>query len=132
MAMVIILTPSVPPVYRAIIAIPNAAVFNVMACKVYRMVKLGAIKDQTFSSVTSSHNAPIQFAPIPPRSGSAKRGVVNPDDTLNLSTMRMTQATSDVSQMTTDMLGMDIDVESSIGSRGNLATDHDVKEHNIV
>ena len=40
---VVLFTPSISPVYRAIVTAPNLAVYNVMACRVYRKVKLGAI-----------------------------------------------------------------------------------------
>ncbi|KAI0077951.1 hypothetical protein K474DRAFT_1570555, partial [Panus rudis PR-1116 ss-1] len=42
-AMVVILTPSVPPVFRAMFSIPNVALQNAMACRVYRLIKLGLI-----------------------------------------------------------------------------------------
>ncbi|THH31593.1 hypothetical protein EUX98_g2588 [Antrodiella citrinella] len=45
-AAVVILTPSVPPVLRAMFSIPNVALQNVMACRVYRQLKLGLIREQ--------------------------------------------------------------------------------------
>ena len=53
-AMVLILTPSVPPVLRAMFAIPNAALQNAMACRVYRQLKLGLIREDDSSLMRSS------------------------------------------------------------------------------
>lgn len=49
--MAMILSPSIPPVYRAMFTIPNVAIENAMACKVFRDIKLGIIQTQgTFST----------------------------------------------------------------------------------
>ncbi|THH31273.1 hypothetical protein EUX98_g2912 [Antrodiella citrinella] len=63
-AMVLILTPSVPPVLRAMFAIPNAALQNTMACRVYRKLKLGLIKEDSpsLSQSTFSTTNRIRFA----------------------------------------------------------------------
>ena len=42
---VMILTPDIPAVYHTMLAIPKLALQNAMACRVYRAVKLGFIKD---------------------------------------------------------------------------------------
>ena len=42
-SMVVILTPSVPPIVRAMFTVPNVALQNTMACRVYRLLKLGII-----------------------------------------------------------------------------------------
>lgn len=42
--MVMILTPSVPPVYRAMFTIPSVAIENAMACKVFRDIRFGRIE----------------------------------------------------------------------------------------
>ncbi|CAL1702479.1 unnamed protein product [Somion occarium] len=52
--MVVILIPSVPSVFRALLAIPNIALQNSMACHVYRLLKLGHINDRP-SALISSH-----------------------------------------------------------------------------
>ena len=44
-SMVVILTPSVPPIIRAMFTVPNVALQNTMACRVYRLLKLGIIRD---------------------------------------------------------------------------------------
>jgi hypothetical protein len=36
---------SVPPVYQTMLSVPNLALENAMACRVYRAVKLGLIRD---------------------------------------------------------------------------------------
>lgn len=63
LAMVMILAPSVPPVYRAMFTIPSVAIENCMACKVYRDVKFGVIHaygsttlQQSSRSAVSSNN----------------------------------------------------------------------------
>lgn len=43
LTMIMILTPSVPPVYHAMFTIPNVAIENAMACKVFRDIKFGLI-----------------------------------------------------------------------------------------
>jgi len=53
-AAVVILTPSVPPVLRAMFSIPNVALQNAMACRVYRQLKIGLIKEQTSPVVFTS------------------------------------------------------------------------------
>ena len=40
-----LISPGVPVLYRPILSIPNLALENAMACRVYRAVKLGLIKD---------------------------------------------------------------------------------------
>jgi len=45
-----VLSPSIPPVYRAMFSVPNIALENSMACRVFRAVKLGLIKDVQGSS----------------------------------------------------------------------------------
>lgn len=53
-AAVLILMPGVPPVLRAMFAIPNTALQNAMACRVYRQIKLGLIKEDETSLARSS------------------------------------------------------------------------------
>jgi len=67
-AMAVILSPSVPPVLRATLVVPNIALSNVMACRVFRHVKLGLIKDiYTLTTETASTAASLslQFNPDP-------------------------------------------------------------------
>lgn len=40
-----VLSPSVPPVFHAMFSVPNIALESAMACRVFRAVKLGFIKD---------------------------------------------------------------------------------------
>ncbi|KAI0795911.1 hypothetical protein C8Q75DRAFT_352091 [Abortiporus biennis] len=66
-SMVAILTPSFPPVLRAMFTVPNIALQNAMACLVYRQVKLGVIREPSRAMTTtiSGHvAAPIQLVPI--------------------------------------------------------------------
>lgn len=58
--MVVILTPSVPPIIRAMFSIPNIALQNTMACRVYRLLKLGRISDdpESFTLRSNSINLP--------------------------------------------------------------------------
>lgn len=44
--MVIIFTPSVPPIIRAMFTMPNVALQNIMSCRVYRLLKLGYVRDE--------------------------------------------------------------------------------------
>ncbi|TCD65198.1 hypothetical protein EIP91_002984 [Steccherinum ochraceum] len=65
-AATIILIPSVPPVYRAMFSPPNVTIQNAMACRVYRQLKIGLIKDLSMTC-ESDNNAEgtIQFAVHP-------------------------------------------------------------------
>ncbi|KAI0795902.1 hypothetical protein C8Q75DRAFT_351708 [Abortiporus biennis] len=62
-AMVVILTPSVPPVLAAMFTIPNIALQNAMACRVFRQIKLGVLKNpaNTTGMPAKSITTPIQF-----------------------------------------------------------------------
>ncbi|KAH8082421.1 hypothetical protein BXZ70DRAFT_959054 [Cristinia sonorae] len=62
-AAVVILTASVPPVVRAMFSIPNIALQNVMACRVYRQLKIGIIREQpTAAALTSNLSGAMQFS----------------------------------------------------------------------
>ena len=64
-AMVVILTPSVPPVLRAMFSIPNVALQNAMACRVFRQLKLGLIRETpTMGMGSSTHHTGNLSAPI--------------------------------------------------------------------
>ena len=56
-SMVVILTPSVPPIIRAMFTVPNVALQNTMACRVYRLLKLGIIRDDTESLTLRSERS---------------------------------------------------------------------------
>lgn len=43
LTLVMILTPSVPPVYHAMFTVPNVALMNAMACLVFRNIRFGII-----------------------------------------------------------------------------------------
>ncbi|TCD66862.1 hypothetical protein EIP91_000816 [Steccherinum ochraceum] len=60
-AAIVILTPSVPPVLRAMFSIPNVALQNVMACRVYRQLKIGLIREQPQPVVLTSRGT-MQFS----------------------------------------------------------------------
>jgi hypothetical protein len=45
--MIMILLPSIPPVYRGFLSIPNVAFENSMACHVFRAVHFGIIRPTT-------------------------------------------------------------------------------------
>ena len=64
-AMVLILVPSVPPVLRAMFSIPNVALQNAMACRVFRQIKLGLLREQP-ATMAPAHSTPIAFVPISP------------------------------------------------------------------
>ncbi|KAH8078389.1 hypothetical protein BXZ70DRAFT_659522 [Cristinia sonorae] len=53
-AAVVILTASVPPILRAMFSIPNLALQNAMACRVYRQLKIGLIREQPNPVVLTS------------------------------------------------------------------------------
>ncbi|KAF8636084.1 hypothetical protein AX17_003790 [Amanita inopinata Kibby_2008] len=52
--LVMILVPSLPPVYHAMLTVPNVALMNSMACRVYRNIKFGTMLavPTTFRSTT--------------------------------------------------------------------------------
>lgn len=50
LGVVMILSPSLPPMYRAMFAIPNLAVLNSMACRVYRRIRFGLIQEVPMST----------------------------------------------------------------------------------
>lgn len=52
-AAIVILRPSVPPIIRAMFSIPNVALQNVMACRVYRQLKIGLIRESAPVILTS-------------------------------------------------------------------------------
>ncbi|KAJ3484788.1 hypothetical protein NLI96_g5397 [Meripilus lineatus] len=54
----IMISPSFSPIYHAIIFVPNIAISNIAACRVYRRVKLGMINDGSvgFYSETLGHH----------------------------------------------------------------------------
>ena len=56
-----LLAPNIPAVYHPMLFIPNIALENAMACRVYRAVKLGFIKrtqSTQFDISVRSHSAP--------------------------------------------------------------------------
>ncbi|KAI0072256.1 hypothetical protein K474DRAFT_1605455 [Panus rudis PR-1116 ss-1] len=61
-SMAVILAPSVPPVFRAMFAIPNFTLQNAMATRVFRMLKLGLLKDfSNGASTASASQGPSRF-----------------------------------------------------------------------
>lgn len=57
-----VLVPSFPPVYRAMLGVTNVALQNAMACRVFRQLKIGRIKDGsmagTLPTVTNGSSEP--------------------------------------------------------------------------
>jgi len=60
-AMAVILTPSAPLALRSTLSIPNLALQNSMACRVYRQLKLGLIHEPSNSG--PSNPTTVRFAP---------------------------------------------------------------------
>jgi hypothetical protein len=60
-----LVAPGVPAVYHATLAIPNLALENSMACRVFRAVKLGHIKDIQVVSLSGTNFRfnPVSFGP---------------------------------------------------------------------
>jgi len=56
---VMVLSSSVPPVFHALFSVPNIALESAMACRVFRDVKLGLIKDAHFT--TNGPSSSMQF-----------------------------------------------------------------------
>lgn len=52
----IILSPSISPVVRALAAIPNITIYNIMACRIHRKVKLG--------NITNGSRGPLFPSPV--------------------------------------------------------------------
>ena len=48
-----LVAPNMPAVYRTMLSVPNLGLENAMACRVYRAVKLGFIKDYRSARKTS-------------------------------------------------------------------------------
>ena len=65
--MAVILTPSVPPIIRAMFTVPNVMLTNAMACRVFRLLKLGVISDASngshpeFGGIISTRTSFLQF-----------------------------------------------------------------------
>ncbi|KAI0072615.1 hypothetical protein K474DRAFT_1678508 [Panus rudis PR-1116 ss-1] len=74
-SMAVILAPSVPPVFRAMFAIPNFSLQNAMACRVYRLLKLGLLNDRP-SGFTHSSSQPSRYISSSIRPGTYR---TNPD-----------------------------------------------------
>ena len=60
-SMAVILTPSIPPIIRAMFTVPNVALQNTMACRVYRLLKLGLIQDDTEPPTLQSNSFRIPY-----------------------------------------------------------------------
>ena len=46
-----LVSPDIPPIFHSILSVPNLALENAMACRVFRAVKLGFVKDYESSHV---------------------------------------------------------------------------------
>ncbi|KIY47768.1 hypothetical protein FISHEDRAFT_44690 [Fistulina hepatica ATCC 64428] len=63
--LVMVVSPSLPPMYRAMMTIPNIAILSSMACRVYRNIKFGALDESTIT---------ISNFSTPPRGMSTSHG----------------------------------------------------------
>ncbi|KAI0783198.1 hypothetical protein C8Q75DRAFT_726448 [Abortiporus biennis] len=61
-AMVANLAPWVPEVYRAMLTIPDVAIQNAMACRVYRQLKIGRITENATTADISTIQTTIRFS----------------------------------------------------------------------
>ena len=69
-----ILAPSFPPVLHAIFTVPNLALSNAMACRVYRQLKLGILIEKPLPRASQVSAAPIQLRqPIATLAGSSSQ-----------------------------------------------------------
>ena len=59
-----IVAPGLPPVYHAIMAIPNLALESSMACRVFRHVKLGFVKDVQYTSSSGTGSTTVRFGRV--------------------------------------------------------------------
>lgn len=59
--MAVIMAPSVPPILSGMFSIPNVALQNTMACRVYRLLKLGRISDDPESFTMGSGNVSLPW-----------------------------------------------------------------------
>lgn len=70
--MTLLLHPSLSKVYQGMFTVPSVALQNAMACRVYRLLKLGVISDiptnvpysSAFRSASQTHLSTIQFHAI--------------------------------------------------------------------
>lgn len=62
LTVVSILAPSFPPILHAMFTVPNIALTNAMACRVYRQVRLGLLLEKPLTQA-SQQSAPIQLIP---------------------------------------------------------------------
>ena len=88
----LLLSPSVPSVYQAILSVPNIALENAMACRVYRAVKLGVIKNPqytVFELSTRSHIADEWNRELASKQPTLDR---SPNVQINVDVMRTTDA----------------------------------------
>lgn len=58
-----VLSPTLPLVLHGAFYLPNAALINIMACRVFRQLRLGILNDTPFTQPTLQ-SAPIQFLPM--------------------------------------------------------------------
>ncbi|KAJ6620414.1 hypothetical protein B0H10DRAFT_1791708 [Mycena sp. CBHHK59/15] len=54
LTMIMLLDPAMPPVFHAMFAIPNVALENAMACRVFRALRLGFITDNESGEIPTS------------------------------------------------------------------------------
>lgn len=57
-----ILAPSFPPVLHAMFTVPNIALTNAMACRVFRQLRLGILMEKPLTQA-SQQSGPIQLLP---------------------------------------------------------------------
>lgn len=62
---VMVLAPHVPPVYHAMFTIPNVALMNSMACRVFRAIKFGTLKAKPTTTLTTKTSIPTKWQRYP-------------------------------------------------------------------
>ncbi|KAG2030857.1 hypothetical protein BDR03DRAFT_973922 [Suillus americanus] len=113
--MVMILVPTAPPVYHAFLSLPNIALENSMACRVFRAIHLGTIRFPSATSHGSSSSASVR---VPPgmRYENRSRHIIRPQlygdlrlTPLNISVTTEHSSLEDTSQKHTCMIGQGVD-----------------------
>lgn len=123
-----ILTPSVKPVYRAMFTIPNVAIENAMACKVYRDIKFGLIEPSgtsTFQRSTRPGGSASGFSSrYPPRP--APKNV----DSIDMGITVTTSTRTAVDKMSSNHLPVELDLVGGTRTSSTYERNEDAKLHN--
>ncbi|CAL1710763.1 unnamed protein product [Somion occarium] len=79
-AMVLLLTPSLSLVYQGMFTVPNVALQNAMACRVYRLLKLGIIQENPHAPIHSNSGNQPSAVQFPATRSAINDTVQDPDD----------------------------------------------------